>query len=123
MWVYNPRVSPPEGNKLDNKKLSISLAGPYLFEGMAKIGKVYESGQVVRRFLVHGSKVRLCQMGGEPSDDQRQRSMRLGMLPDFLDSEVSGPLYRWKEWQREDPAEQKVSVQPRMKSPLGEVPD
>ena len=127
VWVYNPRASPPDWDKLDNKKLGMSWARPYLFEGMqnptmAKIGRVNESGQVVRRFLVYGCKVRLCQMGGELVDDQRQWKVRPGMLPDFTDREVSGPLY-WLEEQQEDPAEKRELVWQRTFSPLTEVPD
>ena len=97
VWVYNPRASPPEGDKLENKKLCISWAGPYLYEGMqnsnmAKIAKVDEAGQVVRKFLVHGSKVRLCHWGGQEEDDQELWKVRPGLLPDFPDSEVSAPL-------------------------------
>ena len=29
VWVYNPRASPPEGDKLDNRKLGFQLAGSY----------------------------------------------------------------------------------------------
>ena len=81
VWVYNPQASPPEGDKLDNRKLSVQWAGPYIIEGMkndsmAKVAHVDESGQVVRRFLVHGSNVRLCQMGGQLEDDQRQWEVR-----------------------------------------------
>ena len=99
VWVYKPRALPLEGDKLDNRKLSIAWARPYLFKGMknqsmAQIGKIDESGKVVKRFLVHGSKVRLCQLGGEQEDDQRHVAVRLGMLPDFLDSKGSGPLYQ-----------------------------
>ena len=75
-----------------------------------------------RRFLVHGSKVWLCQIGGQPEDDQRQWMIRTGMLPDFPDSEVSRPQHKWEEWQREEPAEREEWVRPRRKSPL-EVPD
>ena len=57
VWVYNPRASPPEGDKRENRKLSVHNSN------MGKVAKVDESGQVARRFLVHGSKVRLCQMG------------------------------------------------------------
>ena len=49
---------------------------------------------MVRRFLVHGSKVWLCHMGNEPVDDQSQWKFRPGMLPDFPDREVSCPMYR-----------------------------
>ena len=34
VWVYNPRARLPEGDKLNNRKLAVSWAGPYLFEGM-----------------------------------------------------------------------------------------
>ena len=56
VWVYNPRASPPEGDRLQNRKLAISWAGPYLFLGMrnevmANVAKVDESGQIIRRFL------------------------------------------------------------------------
>ena len=78
--------------------MSVSWAGPYLYKGMhnlnmEKVAKVDEVGQLVRRFLVHGSKVWLCQMGNEPVDDQNQWKIRPGMLPDFPDSEVSRPMY------------------------------
>ena len=59
---------------------------------MAKIAKVDEAGHVVRRFHVHGFKVRLCYWGGHHEDDQQQWAVRPGMLPDFPDSEVSAPL-------------------------------
>ena len=51
------------------------------------------AGQVVRRFQVHGSKVRLCQMAGQLEDDGRKNAIQPGVLPDFPDSEVSEPLY------------------------------
>ena len=34
MWVYNPRASPPEGDKLENRKLAVHWVWPYRFEGM-----------------------------------------------------------------------------------------
>ena len=89
IWVYNPRTSPPDGDNLDNRKLSIQWAGPYIYEDRTND----ESGQIIRRFLVHGSKVRLCQLGGQPEEDNRQWTVRPGMSPDFPDSEVSSPLY------------------------------
>ena len=69
VWVYNPRALLPEGDKLNNKKLGVAWAGPYLFEGiknqtMARIGKVDKSGQVVKRFLVHGSNLECAKWAG-----------------------------------------------------------
>ena len=49
-------------------------------------------------------------MGNSRVDDLDQWKVRLGMLPDFPDSEVSRPLYQLEEWQREDLAEQIESV-------------
>ena len=93
---------------------------------MAQIGKIDESRQVVQRFLVHGSKVRLCQLGREQEDDQRCLQVRPGMLQDFLDSEVSGPLYQVKDPQAV-PAKQRelvwLNYKERTRSPLTEVPD
>ena len=99
VWVYNPRAAPPEEDKLDNSKLHVAWAGPYLFKGMdsevmARIGKIDKSRQVVRRFLVHGSRVRLCHLGGLQEDNLDQLKVRPSMLPDFPDSEASGPLYQ-----------------------------
>ena len=52
VWVHNPRASQPEGDRLENRKLSVDWAGPYLFEGMinstmAQVAKVDGAGQVV----------------------------------------------------------------------------
>ena len=98
--MYNLQASPPEGDKIENKKISISLAGPYLFQGMknmAKIAKVDEAGHVMRRFLVHGFKVLLCHWGSHEEDDQDLWKVRPGLLPDFPDSEVSAPLGQTEE--------------------------
>ena len=48
VWVYNPRALPPEGDRLEKRKLNIQWAGPYLYEGMknatmARIERVDES--------------------------------------------------------------------------------
>ena len=99
VWVYNPHACPPEGDKLENRKLSIDWAGPHHSKGMAnpsmaRIARIDDAGQVIRRFEVHGSKVQLCHLGGQPTDDCRKWPIRPGMLPDFPDSEVSGPLYQ-----------------------------
>ena len=99
VWVYNPRASPPEGDKMENCKLSIEWAGPYLFKGMinpsmACIARIDDTGQVISRFQVHGSKVQLCQLGGQLTDDRKKWVIRPGMLSDFPDSEVSGPMYQ-----------------------------
>ena len=59
---------------------------------MAKCAKVNEAGQVIRRFLVHGSKIRLCHWSGREDEDQEIWKVRPGLLPDFPDSEVSSPL-------------------------------
>ena len=101
-------MGPPEGDKLENRKLVIEWAGPYLFEGMvnpsmAKFSCVDKAGQVIRRFQVHGSQVRLCHLGGQPEDDCRQWAVRPGKLPDFPDSEVSGPMYSVDEPQGSQP--------------------
>ena len=98
VWVYNPRARPPEGDKINTRKLAVSWAGPYLFEGMdndcmAQVAHIDEAGQVHRRFKVHGSKIRVCYWGGYPEDDQQYDVVRPGMLPDFPDSEVSKPMY------------------------------
>ena len=61
---------------------------------------------MVKRLLVHGSKIRLCQLGGEKEDDQGYLKVRPGMLLDLLDSKVSGLLYQVEELQAEVPAEQ-----------------
>ena len=61
-----------------------------------QVGKVDESGQVVKRFLVHGYKVRLCFLGSEEEEEQGKPRVRLGLLPDFPGSEVSGPCTKWK---------------------------
>ena len=66
-------------------------------QNMAKIAKVDEAGQVVRRFLVHGSKVRLCHWGNHEEDDQELWKVRPGLLQDFPDSEVSAPLGQTEE--------------------------
>ena len=34
VWVYNPQARPPEGDKIENRKLSVEWAGPCIFEGM-----------------------------------------------------------------------------------------
>ena len=60
---------------------------------MAKVAKVDDAGKVIRRFLDHGSKVWLCQMGNGTVDDPDQWRVRQGVLLDFLDSEVSHPMY------------------------------
>ena len=97
VWVYNSRALLLEGDKLDNRKLSTTLASPYFMgmknQNMAQIGKIDKSGQVIKRFLVHLSKVRLCQLGRQQGDDQGHLKVRLGILLDFPYSELSGPLY------------------------------
>ena len=65
VWVYNLQARLPEGDKIDNRKLAVDWAGPYLYEGMsnkcmARVARVDEAGQIVRRFQVHGSKIKLC---------------------------------------------------------------
>ena len=59
---------------------------------MAKCAKVNEASQVIRRFLVHGSKIRFCHWSGHEDEDQEIWKVRPGLLPDFPDSEVSSPL-------------------------------
>ena len=88
VWVYNPRASPPEGDRLQNRKLAISWAGPYMYLGMknevmAKVAKVNESGQVIRRFLVHGSKIRLCHWSGQEEDEQEIWKVQPGTSTNF----------------------------------------
>ena len=34
VWVYNPQASPPEEDRLENRKLNIQWGGPHLYEGM-----------------------------------------------------------------------------------------
>ena len=102
VWVHNPRATPPEGDKLQNRKLAMDWAGPYLFEGMAsptmaRVAKVDGTGKIIRQFQVHGSKVRLCQVGGQTAEELRQLAIQPGMLPDFPDSKISGPLYQLDE--------------------------
>ena len=107
VWIYNPRASPPEGDPLPNRKLAVAWAGPYLFLGMhnramAKAAKVDDGGQIIRRFLVHGSKVRLCHWSGKDEGEQELWRIRPGLLPDFPDSEVSAPLYQADEHEEEE---------------------
>ena len=83
---------------------------------MAKVAKIDGTGNIIRRFQVHGSKVRLCQTGGQTAEELRKLAIQPGMLPDFPDSEISGPLY-----QLDKPRE--VSVQPDDDRPRSEVPD
>ena len=121
VWVYNPRATPPEGDDLQNLRLSIDWAGPYRYEGMAgpvmaKVAKVDHQGKTIRQLQVHGSKVRLCQAGGQTAEELRKLAIQPGMLPDFPDSEVSGPLY-----QLDEP--QEVSVQPEYQQQEYDIPD
>merc|ERR1711872_232538 len=121
------------GDKLENRKLSIDWAGPYIFEGMinstmAQVAKIDSYGNVLRRFQVHGSKIRLCQMPGQLEDDGRKNAIQPGVLPDFPDSEVSEPLYG-SELRRDSiqqPASrpsQKQSVRRDEEYPRSEIPD
>ena len=89
---------------------------------MAKVARVDEAGQVVRRFQVHGSKVRLCYWGGQPEDEKQQWAVRPGMLPDFPDSEVSAPLYQ-PEGQGGEEGQEKESVRPTTELPRTEIQD
>ena len=88
--MYNLWVLLLEGDKLANRKLSFDWAGPYIYEKMKndimnRVGKVDESGQVVRRFLVQGSKLRLCQLMQEGEKEQYRLDVRPGLLLDFPD--------------------------------------
>ena len=58
-----------------------------------RVARVNKAGQVIRRFQVHGSKVRLCHLGRQLEDDRRSMAIWPGVLPDFPDSEISGPMY------------------------------
>ena len=69
---------------------------------MAKAAKVDDGGQIIRRFLVHGSKVRLCHWSGKDEGEQELWKIRPGLLPDFPDSEVSAPLYQADEHEEEE---------------------
>ena len=60
--------------------------------------------------------MRLCQVGRQTAEELRELAIQPGMLPDFPDSEVSGPLY-----QLDEPKE--VSVQPNDEIPQTEVQD
>ena len=120
VWVNNPWASPPEGDELQNHKLAVECAGPYLFEGMAsplmaRVAKVDGEGKMICQFQVHGPKVRLCQVGGQTIEKLRQLTIQPGRLPDFPDSEVSGPLYQLKK--------PKISVHPNDERPQTEVQD
>ena len=78
---------------------------------MAKCAKVDEAGQVVRRFLVHRSKVRLCHWGSHEEDDQDIWRVRPGLLPDFPDSKVSAPLGQLAEHEdKEERTEESVRL-------------
>merc|ERR1712212_388807 len=83
---------------------------------MAKVAKVDHQGKTIRQFQVHGSKVRLCQAGGQTAEEMRKLAIQPGMLPDFPDSEVSGPLYQL-------PKPQEVSVQPEDQQQEYDIPD
>ena len=61
-----------------------------------------DGGQIVRRFLVHGSKVRLCHWSGKDEGEQELWRIRPGLLPDFPDSEVSVPLHQAAEHEDEE---------------------
>ena len=80
-------------------------------EVMAKVAKVNESGQVIRRFLVHGSKIRLCHWSGQEEDEQEIWKVRPGLLPDFPDSEVTAPLSQPADYE-EGEERREESVQP-----------
>merc|ERR1711888_415836 len=80
------------------------------------VAKVDHQGKTIRQFQVHGSKARLCQAGGQTAEELRKLAIQPGMLPDFPDSEVSGPLY-----QLDKPEE--VSVQPEDQQQADEIPD
>ena len=60
---------------------------------MAKVGRLTRAGRhVVKRFLVYGTRLRFHHLMHE-DDVYCKPDVRLGMLPDFLGSEVSGEMY------------------------------
>ena len=61
-------------------------------------------------------------MGGDPEDNQRQWAVKPGMLPDFPDSKVSGPMYQLNEPQEDQPP-RKESVWLTRELPQSEIPD
>ena len=66
---------------------------------MAKLAEIDKNGHIVHQFEAHASKVRLCQqrwLSKAIKGDcvcYRKPDVGPGMLPDFLDSEVSIPLW------------------------------
>ena len=89
---------------------------------MAKVACVDVAGQVMRRFQVHGSKVRLCHWGGHNEDDEQQWAVRPGMLPDFPDSKVSAPLGQL-EGQEGGEEQEQDSVRPNTELPQFVIQD
>ena len=61
-------------------------------------------------------------MGRQPEDDQRLGAVRPGMLPDFPDSEVSGPMYCVDEPQEGQPPKREL-VRLTAELPRSEIQD
>ena len=57
-----------------------------------------ESRQVVKRFLVHGSKVRLCQMRSKEEEEQGKPKVRPGLLLDFPDRVAQCTKWKIDRW-------------------------
>ena len=95
VYVYAPQASPPYGDALANKKLSLDWAGLYLFLRMKKdsfmaiFGQIDAGGRVIKEFEVHGTKVRPVHLNRQQHESHARPEVQPGQLPDFGDSLVS----------------------------------
>ena len=84
VYVYAPQASPPHGDALANKKLSLDWAGPCL------VGQIDAGGQVVREFEVHGTKIRPVHLNRQQRESRFRQLSSYGLPIDHASTTQAG---------------------------------